>query len=67
MKKDSLVVLAGVVNLGCIVGLAAIGLKRNKDCYNAECKLLHEQLDNISKAVKIESLETEIKKLKGEA
>lgn len=67
MKKDSLVLLAGFINLGCITGLAAIGLKRNRDCYNAECKLIQEQLDNIAKDVEITSLKTEIKKLKGEA
>lgn len=67
MKKDSLVILAGFVNLACITGLAAIGLKRNKDCYDAECELIQEQLDNIAKEVKIDTLKAEIKKLKGEA
>ncbi len=61
-----------VIEFGCIAGLAAIGLKRNKDAYNAEmkyikasCELACEQLSGIRKDVEIRKLEKELEILKG--
>lgn len=33
-----------VLELGCVVGLTAIALKRNNDCYKAECKAIDLEL-----------------------
>lgn len=64
--KNIGVVLAGLVNLGSICGLAYIGLKRNRDCYKAECELIEAEynkaLTEIDNAIK----DTEIKQLKSE-
>ena len=64
MKVENIgVALAGIVNLGCICGLAYIGLKRNNDCYKAECKLMNAELENIAYEVKNEAQEAKIKVL----
>lgn len=61
-----------VMELGCIAGLAAIGLKRNKDAYNAEmkyiktsCELACEQINGICKDAEIRKLKKELEILKG--
>lgn len=65
MKVENIgVALAGVVNLGCICGLAYIGLKRNRDCYNAEMNALNLELDNIGKDIEIYKLKREIEEMK---
>ena len=63
--------LCTAVELVCIGGLTAIGLKRNNDAYKAEIKcidlewkLLKEQLDVACKDIEIEQLKRELKKLK---
>ena len=63
--------LCTAVELACIGGLAAIGLKRNNDAYKAEVKcvdlewkLLKEQLDVACKDIEIERLKRELNKLK---
>ena len=63
--------LATLVELGCIVALAGIGLKRNKDCYEAEMKLLEREgelfranVENLKKDYEIEKLEKDIAFLK---
>lgn len=68
MKKlDGLLAgLYGVVNLGCILVLAGIGLKRNEDAYNAEIKCIDLELENIHKDVAISMLEYDLKQLKEE-
>lgn len=73
MRKD-VVVLAGiVVELGCLASLARIALKRNNECYNAQCDLVQEQfehactkLDMVYRDVKIQELEKELKDLKAQ-
>ena len=62
-----------VVELGCIGGLAYIGLKRNQDAYeagvranHAEFKLACSELDGALKDCKIKILEQQIEELKGE-
>lgn len=63
--------LCTAVELVCIGGLAAIGLKRNNDAYNAEVKcvelewkILTKELDLVTKDMEIEALKKELKKLK---
>jgi hypothetical protein len=56
--------LASVVELGCIIALAGIGLKRNKDCYDAECKLLEREMDLTYATVDIIKKDAEIVELK---
>lgn len=71
-KLDNFVTgVAGLINLGCIVALAGMGLKRNNDCYKAECEnidLRCEMLDKDIRAMtdkwKIDDLEREVKTLK---
>lgn len=73
-KIDDLI--AGVVTLmevGCILALTGIALKRNHDCYKAECKLLDvekelacEKIINISKDIRIKGLEEKLKELKSD-
>ena len=58
--------LCTLVELGCIVGLAAIGLKRNEDCYKAECKLIDEQYEHFMTQMKCIDKDYEIKVLKKE-
>lgn len=69
--KDVVVAAATLVEFGCVVGLAAIGLKCNNDCFKAECKLINEEYDHaltkiecMAKDVKIETLEKELEKFK---
>ena len=37
MNKN-IIRLCTILELGCVAGLTAIALKRNNDCYKAECK-----------------------------
>ena len=74
MKKDVLGVMAGIVQLGSIIGLAAIGLKRNNDCYKAQCELVDEQCKNIKleidmcyKDAQIKMLEKQLEEAKGKS
>ena len=60
-----------LMEIGCVAGLAAIGLKRNNDCYKAQCELINEQCDHyrtkidmVFKDTKIKVLEREIEELK---
>ena len=56
--------MAGVVQLGSIIGLMAIGLKRNNDCYKAEMELLDEQMKNFGLEYEIIKKDAEIRQLK---
>lgn len=63
--------LCTIVELGCIVSLAGIGLKRNNDAYKAECKrieaecnLMRCEIDGVFKDMRIKQLEEELEELK---
>lgn len=65
------VLVASLVELGSICGLAYIGLKRNNDCYKAECRAIKAecreamaQIDNIVKDAQIKQLEKELGEMK---
>ena len=71
--KDLVAGVCALVEVGCLIGLAGLALKRNNDCYKAECKLadtqrelFNEQIKGIVKDAKIEQLETRVNELKGE-
>lgn len=56
-----------VVEVGCILGLAGIALKRNNDAYNAEielnntkCELTKARLYGVLKEAEVWSLEKEL-------
>jgi hypothetical protein len=63
--------LCTAVELACIGGLAAIGLKRNNDAYKAEVKcveleweLIREKMDWVIKDMEIKTLKKELEQLK---
>lgn len=63
--------VCGLVEIGCILSLTAIGLKRNNDAYKAEIKLHTEEMDHLCTKTKLiieesknKVLEKEIKELK---
>lgn len=58
--------LCTLVELGSIVGLAYIGLKRNNDCYKAECRAINAEFDSMIKDVELGTKDLEIKQLKKE-
>lgn len=70
-KFDKLICgVCTLVELGCIIGLAGIGFKRNNDCYKAEMKLVDAELDlgltkidNICKEQEIQELKAQIEEL----
>lgn len=43
MNKN-MIRLCTILELGCVAGLTAIALKRNNDCYKAECKAIDLEL-----------------------
>lgn len=60
-----------IVELGCIISLAGIGLKRNNDAYKAECKrieaecnLMRSKIESMHKDIIIELLQKELEELK---
>lgn len=70
MKKLTSI-LSTMVQLGCTVGLTAIALKRNKECYEAEIKAINAEatlgfvkLDNVLKDIEIKQLKKELEELK---
>jgi hypothetical protein len=58
--------VACIVNIGSILGLANIALKRNKDCYNAESKLIETEMDLIDVISECNQKDQEIELLKAE-
>lgn len=54
----------GLVNFGCLLGLAGIAMKRNKDAYEAACGKINAEIENIALEVENESLKREMKQLK---
>lgn len=74
MNRNLIAGICGTIEVVCICGLAAIGLKRNKDaydaeikCINAQCEMLKTKIDNAFKDVEIKVLKEELAKLKGES
>ena len=63
MKRDITQVFCKIVELGCIVGLAAIGLKRNRDCFIAQCKLIDEQIEHTTTKFESSMKDVRIKEL----
>lgn len=64
-KFDRIMVgVCEVIQLGCILGLAGIALKRNNDAYEASCRALNAEIDGVAKEVEIWRLEREVKQLK---
>ena len=70
MKKNLIGVMATGIEMGCILLLAAIGLKRNNDCYKAEMKLIDAecalglaQVDSILKDAQIKALNKKLEEL----
>ena len=68
---DLIVGVSTLVELGCIIGLASIGLKRNNDCYKAEMELLDTKLklglteiEKFDKDCEIEKLKKELENVK---
>ena len=60
-----------MMELGSIIGLTAIALKRNNDCYKAECEAIKlqstvilKEIDLITKNAQIRVLEKEVEELK---
>ena len=71
--KDLVVGISTLVELGCIIGLAGIGLKRNNDCYKAEMELVDAKLklglaeiEKFDKDCEIEKLKKELENVKAE-
>lgn len=56
--------IAVLIELGCISSLAVIALKRNRDCYEAECNLLEAESKLIYKELEVIHLNHEISMLK---
>ena len=49
MNKKILVSIASIMELGGVALLTYVGLKRNSDCYKAECKLAKAKTDAVRK------------------
>jgi hypothetical protein len=67
MKNKINGLIAGVctlVEIGCIIELARIGLKRNNECYKAELKLLEREADLTYATIDILRKDAEIAELK---
>lgn len=58
--------LAQLIQLGCITGLTYIGLKRNNDCYKAECELSKKRFELILAEHEIWKWENGLNKVKSE-
>lgn len=71
MNNKVVIGICNLVQLGSIIALAGIGLKRNEDCYKAEMKLINTEVelyktkvDNIYKEAEIRMLKEELAELK---
>lgn len=69
--NKTIVGICTLIELGCITALAAIGLKRNKDAYNAELKAIDAEgklflakMENHDKDYEIAKLKKELNELK---
>lgn len=54
------------VQFGCIIGITGIALKRNKECYEAECELFDERMNHLNTQLEMINKDYEIKRLKKE-
>lgn len=71
MSGKFIVKVCTVIEVGCIIGLAGLGLKRNNDWYKAEmklidteCELFKTKIEGILKDAQIKHLEKELSELK---
>lgn len=69
--KDVAFGLCSLAQMACVIGIAGIALKRNNDCYKAECKLIDSehkhilaQMDGLMKDIEIAQLTKENERLK---
>lgn len=62
--KDIVVGVCTLVEVGCVLALGGIALKRNKDCYDAECALVDEKLKHGLTQLKLIDKDYEIAQLK---
>lgn len=70
MNKDLIVKIGTGLEIAGILGLMGIALKRNNDCYKAECKLIDtefklvaSEVSNAIKDIDIQILEAKVKEL----
>ena len=66
MSSRFIINVCTTVELGCMLALAGIGLKRNSDCYKAEIKLVNTQVELFKARVENEIKDVEIRQLKEE-
>lgn len=73
MSNKVVINICNLIQLGSIIALAGIGLKRNNDCYKAEMELIDTRvelyktkIDNICKEAEIRILKEELAGLKAE-
>lgn len=64
--KKLVIGVCTLIEVGCIAGLAAIGLKRNKDCYKAECELINEEIEHLKTQCDLYISDAKVKKLEQE-
>ena len=69
--KDVVFGLCSLGQMACVIGIAGIALKRNNDCYKAECKLIDSEreliltkMDGMLKDIEIATLSEENEQLK---
>lgn len=66
-KGEKFVVVTGlVIELGSIIGLTSLALKRNNDAYNAQMECLDLELKNLALDIENYSLKRENERLKKE-
>jgi hypothetical protein len=66
MSKNLLVTIGTGIEMCGVAVLTYIALKRNSDCYKAECKLIDAQKQLILKELEMYEKDEKIKKLKKE-
>lgn len=52
------------IEVGCMMALAGIALKRNDDCYKAEIELAKTRFENSLKDIEIACLKDELRRMK---
>jgi hypothetical protein len=70
--KDLIVGVCTLVEMGCVIALAGIALKRNNDCYEAQVELADAKLNltlaelkNVDKDLEIRALKTKLEEVCG--
>lgn len=56
--------LCWAVELGCLIGITGIALKRNNECYKAECALHDEKMAHLGTQLEMVGKDYEIRVLK---